>query len=443
MKYKINAKQLIKFFLLGIVTTVFVYSCKKADETDEKVQIKKKKEAIIGGNPIPITRVPYQVRINIPNASGGGVILSKDWIVTAAHVVYGLSASQVNVVSGTTDVTLNSAGRQERTADQIIIHNDYSPSGTLNDIALIHLSTPLTLNESTASIAYATNENIDITNTTGAYVSGWGVIADNPGSNPDTRTNVLFGVGVFLSNVEQKLLYTQPYDNSIQQGPCFGDSGGPLATSLKYDGKEHVLIGIVNGWGNCNIGAKGYARISYFAPWILEKTGIPVTYFSKGLSGYFSKNDCPSNFIPQQNKVFYSISPADFQSTVSQADANAQALSALNSRGQAYANQFSCGVIYNLTGTVTINYGYREDIRWNAPYFQDDFVKIELYQRNYSGPDLLFGVITQATPNNGLLVNGINSDNYPNNFQGEYRVKIISLTTGSFAFSNYFNNFQD
>lgn len=443
MKYKFNAKKFLKLLLVGVLTTSFIYSCKKVGEADEKIQIKQKKEAIIGGDPVGITRVPHQVRINIPNASGGGVVLSKDWIVTAAHVVYGLSASQVNVVSGTTDVTLYPASRQDRTADQIIIHSDYSTSGRLNDIALIHLSTPLTLNESTASIAYATDGNIDITTTTGGYVSGWGVIADNPYPNPDTRTNVLFGVGVFLSGIEQKLLYTKPYDNSKQQGPCFGDSGGPLATSLKSDGKEHVLIGIVNGWEDCNIGAKGYARISYFAPWILEKTGIPVTYFSKGLSGYFSKNDCPSNFIPQQNKVFYSIGRAEFQSTISQADADAQALNALNSQGQAYANQFTCGVIHNLAGTNTINYGYQENILWYAPYFQGDDVKIELYQHNYSGPDVLFSVITEKTPNNGLMVNGINSVNYPNGLQGEYRVKVISLATGSFAFSNYFNNFQD
>ncbi|SHF76778.1 trypsin-like serine protease [Pedobacter caeni] len=443
MKYKFNAKQFLKLLLVGVVTTIFIYSCKKAGEADEKIQIKQKKEAIIGGDPVSITRVPHQVRINIPNASGGGVVLSKDWIVTAAHVVYGLSASQVNVVSGTTDVTLYPASRQDRTADQIIIHSDYSTSGRLNDIALIHLSTPLTLNESTASIAYATDGNIDITTTTGGYVSGWGVIEDNPYPNPDTRTNVLFGVSVSLSGIEQKLLYTKPYDNRKQQGPCFGDSGGPLATSLRSDGKDHVLIGIVNGWEDCNIGAKGYARISYFAPWILEKTGIPVTYFSKGLSGYFSKNDCPSNFIPQQNKVFYSIGRAEFQSTISQADADAQALNALNSQGQAYANQFTCGVIHNLAGTNTINYGYQEDIRWHAPYFQGDDVKIELYQHNYSGPDVLFGVITEKTPNNGLMVNGINSGNYTNGLQGEYRVKIISLATGSFAFSNYFNNFQD
>ncbi|MDN3588035.1 DUF5977 domain-containing protein [Pedobacter aquatilis] len=72
----------------------------------------------------------------------------------------------------------------------------------------------------------------------------------------------------------------------------------------------------------------------------------PVTYYSAAQSGSFTKNDCGMNGTGAT--VTYTIAAGSYTSIVSQSDADNQALSALNSGGQAYANaNAGCSYVYH------------------------------------------------------------------------------------------------
>ncbi|CAF3614842.1 unnamed protein product, partial [Rotaria sp. Silwood2] len=77
-----------------------------------------------------------------------GAILSSSWIITAAHCVYGISASQVTVYAGSN----TRFSGQSRVASSITVHPSYVSSTKINDIALIRLSTPLTMSSSAVNI---------------------------------------------------------------------------------------------------------------------------------------------------------------------------------------------------------------------------------------------------------------------------------------------------
>lgn len=58
-------------------------------------------QRIIGGSAVDISQRPYQAAIFTDGEfNGGGVILNNQWILTAAHVINGYSASSISVCTG-------------------------------------------------------------------------------------------------------------------------------------------------------------------------------------------------------------------------------------------------------------------------------------------------------------------------------------------------------
>lgn len=120
-----KTKYLLIFFLL-VMSTVYLFS----------------QERIIGGTTANITERPYQAAIFVNgNFTGGGVIIGKKWILTAAHVVDGYSASSITVSTGYTN--LNSDNNRS-TVKKVIVHENYTGQETF-DIALLELNTSLDL----------------------------------------------------------------------------------------------------------------------------------------------------------------------------------------------------------------------------------------------------------------------------------------------------------
>ena len=72
----------------------------------------------------------------------GGSILSSSWIITAAHCVDGLDASDFSVSAGSNDLQ---NFNQTRTVQRIFAHPYYDPINVFNDIALLQLSSPLNM----------------------------------------------------------------------------------------------------------------------------------------------------------------------------------------------------------------------------------------------------------------------------------------------------------
>ena len=126
---------------------------------------------IIGGSAVDITQRPYQAAIFVNGQfNGGGVILNNQWILTAAHVVYGHSASSISVSTGYTNLNNDP---NHSSVSQVIMYPNYNISNSaINDIALIKLSSSLAFSSKRKPITVSNSTSY--ANGTTATVSGWG-----------------------------------------------------------------------------------------------------------------------------------------------------------------------------------------------------------------------------------------------------------------------------
>lgn len=137
---------------------------------------------IVGGNEAGAHQFPYQVglRLFIRDSTNiglcGGSFLTQTRVLSAAHCV--------DVVSGVESVfgahvmnNLNEPNQQRRTTPEsgLIWHAEYDPQSLVNDVAIIHLVTPVIPNAFIQTVRLP--EGADLTNEFNgelATASGWG-----------------------------------------------------------------------------------------------------------------------------------------------------------------------------------------------------------------------------------------------------------------------------
>lgn len=100
---------------------------------------------IVGGEPANSATWGWAVSVSIANNYlCGGSIISSSWVITAAHCVYGYSASQVTIFAGS---TVRFSGTQTSSGSNLYVHPSYDPTTFVNDIALLQLANPLTMSD--------------------------------------------------------------------------------------------------------------------------------------------------------------------------------------------------------------------------------------------------------------------------------------------------------
>ncbi|KAF7395062.1 hypothetical protein HZH66_008236 [Vespula vulgaris] len=198
---------------------------------------------IVGGQQTSIHQHPYQVsvRFNTRHICGGAII-SKEWIITAAHCVKDTFVRYVSIKAG------------------------------ISDLRMREKSFHFGQNMRPISLAKTTDQY-----TTGskAVVTGWGVLRKN-GVLSDKLREVRVPV---LSNRNCSYLYMgreitsrmlcAGYLNVGGRDACQGDSGGPLVQHGK-------LIGLVSwGYGCAEPAYPGvYTRVAALRSWITEHAGV-------------------------------------------------------------------------------------------------------------------------------------------------------------------------
>lgn len=236
-------------------------------------------KAVVGGDPIPVEQVPWQavVYVEADNRLCGGAIIDESWIVTAAHCVVGFSGSQVDAHVGITEL-------RERNADnavevsEVIVHPSWDASRFRNDIALLRLSTPISIEQSQQPIAIPVGLDAAQWPAAGtpASISGWGAtVFDGPASNVlrGGALQILGGPG----DVECGR-YGGDFDVAVEicaglpdasVDACQGDSGSPLVVDV---GGLPILAGLTSvGFECARVGFPGiYTRVSSFVPWLQE-----------------------------------------------------------------------------------------------------------------------------------------------------------------------------
>jgi len=226
---------------------------------------------IIGGTAVPDGKYKFVAALlNTNNGSTafqqqfcGGTLIDRDSVLTAAHCVYGESASPLRVTVGRT--VLDSNQGQKRAVSRIFVHPYYNPSlDEAYDAAVLKLSRPVS---GIAPVKLATSsQNFLETPGRNATVAGWGnTNKQSPDmSEPDYYANRMREAQVpLVSDSTARSVYGSYYFSGLmvaagQEGKdtCQGDSGGPMFA--RADGK-YTQIGITSFGAGC--GAAGYPGV--------------------------------------------------------------------------------------------------------------------------------------------------------------------------------------
>lgn len=249
--------------------------------------LNKKQKKIVGGT-IVASGHPWQVSLGISwivnpqNAHFcGGSVLSRTFILTAAHCLVDTPPQNIAVTAGTLSLQRNSL---RVNVLRVIIHPRYDPKSQDNDIGMLELIEPLPEGANIAAIRVLTagRESDTVREGRTLTVTGWGATAEGSDKTPLQLRQVL------VPYVPREMCNgLQAYDGRITENmfcagltvggkdSCQGDSGGPLTHNAT--GSTPVQVGIVSwGEGCARPGKYGvYTRIANYTDWIRQCLAEP------------------------------------------------------------------------------------------------------------------------------------------------------------------------
>ncbi|XP_061397789.1 trypsin alpha-4-like [Musca vetustissima] len=220
---------------------------------------------IVGGVATTISSFPWQISLQRSGShSCGGSVYSSKIIVTAAHCLQSVSTSVLKVRAGS---SYWSSGGVLVSVAAFKNHEGYNSRTMVNDIAVIRLSSSLTMSSTIKAIGLATTAPA---NGAAASVSGWGTTSYG-GSIPSQlryvdvkivgRTQCASSTYGYGSEIKASMICAY----TVGKDACQGDSGGPLVSG-------GVLVGVVSwGQGCAYTNYPGvYADVAYLRSWVVS-----------------------------------------------------------------------------------------------------------------------------------------------------------------------------
>ena len=224
---------------------------------------------------------PWMVSIQTGGHFCGGALIGKDWVLTAAHCMEGVSASQLVLYVGAEDLR-NLNGAEQRSVDWIETHPDYKGDSFFSDIAILKLSTssdktPIPLLSQQANSDLQANEQL--------RVIGWGL------TDSSDITSMSFDLQEVDVSFQSDEVCQDTYPINVSnywarslcagevsggKDACQGDSGGPLVVKAN---DEWALTGLVSWGDGCAEAQKygAYSEVAYFHDWIEQRRrGITI-----------------------------------------------------------------------------------------------------------------------------------------------------------------------
>jgi secreted trypsin-like serine protease len=225
---------------------------------------------IVGGNPTAINQYPWLARLVYNKQFHcGATILTKDYVLTAAHCVRRLQRSRIRVILGDYDqfiTTETSAIMRAVTA--VIRHQSFDQNTYNHDVALLRLRKPLEFGKTIAPICLP-EDTLDPAGKLGTVI-GWGRLAEG-GTLPGIVQHVQVPILTLSACRQMKYRASRITPNMVSKGSlylrwfgkvfisfqlcagggnkkqdsCQGDSGGPLVVQ---NGDKYEIVGIVS-WG--------------------------------------------------------------------------------------------------------------------------------------------------------------------------------------------------
>ncbi|XP_022121656.2 phenoloxidase-activating factor 2-like [Pieris rapae] len=212
---------------------------------------------------------------------GGGSLIHKSVVITAAHKVQTLNASQVKCRAGEWDTkTTNEVyPHQERDVKNIVIHSNYDRSQFKNNVALLILQTPFDL--TVPHIGTACLESTMPPPGTECYSMGWG----QKDFNKDEYAVILKKISSPLLDNSVCEVAFRPIVGSAYNmddsmtcagrvtglSNCMGDGGSPLICTMpSSEGTRYAVVGLVVFGYRCGLNGipVAFTKIPHVYNWI-------------------------------------------------------------------------------------------------------------------------------------------------------------------------------
>ncbi|KAL7840467.1 hypothetical protein AOLI_G00257900 [Acnodon oligacanthus] len=219
-------------------------------------------DKIVGGYECKAHSQPWQVSLNVGYHFCGGSLVNTDWVVSAAHCY----KSRIEVRLGEHNIQVTENTEQFIPSAVVIRNPDYNSWTIDNDIMLIKLSQPATLNAYVQPVALPKE---CAPAGTMCRVSGWG---NTMSSTADPNKLQCLEIPI-LSDADCQNSYPGMITDSMfcagylegGKDSCQGDSGGPVVCN-------NELQGVVSwGYGCAEKNHPGvYAKVCKFISWLQQ-----------------------------------------------------------------------------------------------------------------------------------------------------------------------------
>ncbi|XP_053956280.1 uncharacterized protein LOC128861931 [Anastrepha ludens] len=284
---------------------------------------------IFNGNQTEIDEFPWTALLVYTNDYDdvdflcGGALISKNYVLTAAHCADGYSIAQNFLLTSVRlgewntrterDCQYDNSGQafcapphRDVEVQRITIHPHYNHVTLTNDIALLRLAEYVDLTDfiNVICLPLEASQQSELYEGAAAEVAGWGATETSPHSSVKLKTTITVlnstQCGVKKSRRGITISDKQICATGSRADSCHGDSGGPLMLTESQNGKiSYYLIGVVSfGTGEC--GQKDtrgiYTRVGAYMDWIEDTMVIwsdetKINRFeSDGCSWFWSKD---------------------------------------------------------------------------------------------------------------------------------------------------------